>query len=164
MNDPSIAISLKRFLLLEECPADWRGLDLYLFRHDAIAFYVGQSHFAFARVWEHLLGGFHGHSVVGRFIWCNWPVSMSFTIELLSSGSAQFESLGHDLNAAERELIRRCSPCFNLSFNPQPSAVPGSYIPYNSRMRCSRSLVRLAHQARRAVEAEDRARWIKELE
>jgi len=89
---------------------------------------------------------------------------MSFTIDLLSSGSAQFESLGHDLNAAERELIRRWSPCFNLSLNPQPSAVPGSYVPYNGRMRCSRSLARLAHQARRAVQAEDRARWIRELE
>jgi hypothetical protein len=164
MNDQPIAISLKRFLLLEDCPADWRGLDLYLFRHDALAFYVGQSHFAFGRVWEHLLGGFHEHSLVGRFVWCNWPVSMSFTIELLSSGSAQFESLGHDLNLAEHELIRRWSPCFNLSFNPQPTAVPGTYVPYNGRMRCSRSLARLAYQARRAVQAEDRARWIRELE
>ena len=164
MNDQPIAISLKRFLLLEECPADWRGLDLYIFRHDALAFYVGQSHFAFARVWEHLLGGFHGHSVVGRFIWCNWPVSMSFTIELLSSGSAQFESLGHDLNLAERELIRRHTPCFNVSLNSEPCAVPQKYLPYNARMRCSRSLARLVHQARRAVQAEDRERWIRELE
>ena len=164
MNDQLIALSLKRFLLLEECSAGWRGLDLYLFRHDAIAFYVGQSHFAFARVWDHLLGGFHGHSVVGRFVWCNWPVSMNFTIELLGSGSAQFESLGHDLDLAERKLIRRWLPCFNLSLNPQPSAVPGAYVPYNGQMRCSRSLARLAHQARRAVQAEDRERWIRELE
>ena len=164
MNDPTISISLKRFLLLEDCPADWRALDLYLFRDEAVVFYVGQSGFAFARVWDHLLGGFHGHSLVGRFIWCNWPVSMNFTIELLSSQSARFDPLGHDLNAAERELIQRWSPCFNLSLNPQPTLVPGTYVPYNARMRCSRSLARLAHQARRAVQAEDRERWIRELE
>lgn len=164
MNDPTVSISLKRFLLLEDCPAGWRGLDLYLFRDEAVVFYVGQSQFAFSRVWDHLLSGFHGHSVVGRFVWCNWPVSMSFTIELISSCSAQFDFLEHDLNAAERELIHRWSPCFNLSFNPQPSAVPQAYFPYNARMRCSRSLTRLVHQARRAVQAEDRARWIRELE
>ena len=164
MNDPTISISLKRFLLLEDCPAKWRGLDLYIFRDEAVTFYVGQSQFAFGRVWDHLLGGFHGHSLVGRFIWCNWPVSMRFTVELLSAGSAQFESLGNDLNLAERELIRRLTPCFNLSLNPQPCAVPQKYLPYNARMRCSRSLTRLVHQARRAVQAEDRARWIRELE
>ena len=164
MNDQTISISLKRFLLLEDCPAGWRGLDLYLFRDDAVAFYVGQSHFAFARVWEHLLGGFHGHSMVGRFVWCNWPVSMRFTVELLSSGSPQFDPLGNDLSAAERELIRRLRPCFNLSLNPQPCPVPGEYLPYNATLRCSRSLTRLVHQARRAVQAEDRARWMQELE
>ena len=164
MNDQAISISLKRFLLLEDCPAEWRGLDLYLFRDEAVVFYVGQSRFAFGRVWDHLLGGFHGHSPVGRFVWCNWPVSMSFTIELLGSGSAQLDLPGHDLNLAERELIRRWSPCFNVSLNSQPTPVPPTYIPYNARMRCSRLLARLVHQARRAVQAEDRARWIRELE
>jgi hypothetical protein len=164
MNDQPVSLSLKRFLLVEECPPDWRSLDLYLFRDESVAFYVGQSHLAFARVWEHLLGGFHGHSVVGRFVWCNWPVSMNFTIELMSSRSAQFEPLANDLSAAERELIRRWSPCFNVSGNSQPSAVPPSYLPYNARLRCSRSLTRLAYQAQRAVQAEDRARWIEELE
>ena len=164
MTDQTIPISLKRFLLLEDCPADWRALDLYLFRDEQVVFYVGQSQFAFARVWDHLLGGFHGHSIVGRFVWCNWPASMNFTIELLSSGSAQFAEVGYDLNAAERGLIQRWSPCFNVSLNSQPSAVPHSYLPYNGRMRCSRSLARLVHQARRAVQAEDRARWIRELE
>ena len=50
MNDPAISISLKRFLLLEDCPAEWRGLDLYIFRDEAVTFYVGQSQFAFGRV------------------------------------------------------------------------------------------------------------------
>lgn len=164
MTDQTISLSLKRFLLVEECPMDWRRLDLYLFRDENVVFYVGQSHLAFARVWEHLLGGFHGHSIVGRFVWCNWPVSMKFTIELLSSQAEQFISRGNDLSAAERELIRRCSPCFNVSGNNQPSAVPPSYLPYNARLRCSRSLTRLVYQAQRAVQAEDRARWIEELE
>jgi hypothetical protein len=164
VNDQTIPLSLKRFLLLADCPLEWRGLDLYLFRDDAVVLYVGQSGFAFGRVWEHLLGGFHGHSVVGRFVWCNWPVSMNFTIELLGSGSAQFDLVGHDLDLAERELIRRWSPCFNVSLNSQPTAVPGAYFPYNARIRCSRSLRRLVHQAKRLVQAEDRERWLRELE
>ena len=164
MNDEAIALSLKRFLLIEKCPEDCRGLDLYLFRDESVVFYVGQSHLAFARVWEHLLGGFHGHSVVGRFVWCNWPVSMNFTIELLSSGAEQFASLGNDLSAAERELIKRWLPCFNVSLNSQPTPVPPSYLPYNARLRCSRSLRKLIYQAQHAVKAEDRARWIRELE
>ena len=77
MNPPNIAIPLKRFLLIEQCPADWKGLDLYLFRDETTAFYAGQSQLAFARVWEHLLGGFKGHSIVGRFVWANWPSRFS---------------------------------------------------------------------------------------
>jgi hypothetical protein len=81
---------LKRFLLVGVCPASWKGLDLYLIRDGHTAFYAGQSHLAFARVWEHLFGGFKGHSIVGCFVWVNWPTSMNFTIELLSSKSAPF--------------------------------------------------------------------------
>jgi hypothetical protein len=162
MNDPTVALSLKRFLLLQECPADWKKLDLYLFRDEQVVFYVGQSHFAFGRVWDHLLSGFKGHSIVGRFIWCNWPASMNFTVELLGSGSEQFAAVGNDLNAAERELIRRWSPCFNVSLNSQPARIPPAYRPYNARLRCG-SFNRLVHQAARAVQAEDRQRWMEEL-
>ena len=124
MNQQKAILPLKRFLLIEQCPEEWKGLDLYIFRDDAILFYVGQSHLAFARVWEHLLGGFKGHSIVGRFIWVNWPKSMSFTIELLSSVSEQFSSVGHDLNLAEQLLIQQWTPCFNVSLHPQPTAGP----------------------------------------
>ena len=163
MHD-KIAISLKRFLLHEACPGDWKGLDLYLFRDDAVVFYVGQSQLAFARVWEHLLSGFKGHSIMGRFVWSNWPVSMKFTIELLSSRSEQFNIIGNDLNAAERRVIQQCSPCFNVSQNSQPTPVPSTYFPANARLRCSRSLNKLIYQAQRAVRAEDHQLWIQELE
>lgn len=162
MNDQSVAIPLKRFLLIEQCPADWKSLDLYLFRDEAVVFYVGQSYLAFARVWEHLLSGFHGHSIVGRFIWCNWPVSMRFTIELLSSQSEQFAGVANDLSAAERELIRRWAPCFNVSQNNQPTPVPKSYLPPNARLRCSRSLNKLIHEAERSIRAEEAASWVQE--
>jgi hypothetical protein len=164
MNDQNIVISLKRFLLIEHCPADWKNLDLYLFRDEAVAFYVGQSHLAFARVWEHLLGGFKGHSMMGRFVWCNWPTSMKFTIELLSSQSEQFSSIANDVNAAERALIQQWSPCFNVSLNNQPTPLPSSYALPNARLRCSRSLNKLIHQAEHAVKAEDNRLWIQELE
>jgi hypothetical protein len=120
---------------------------------------VGQSYLAFARVWEHLLSGFKGHSIMGRFVWVNWPKSMKFTVELLSSQSEKFRSVGHDLNAAEQLLIQQGSPCFNVSLNPQPTAVPQLYLPPNATLRRRRSLKQLIREAERAVQAEDNLRW-----
>lgn len=154
---------LKRFLLVERCPAEWKYFDLYLFRDEAVTFYVGQSELAFARVWEHLIGGFKGHSIVGRFVWCNWPQSMNFTIELLSSQFGQFAPLGNDLSAAERSLIRQASPCFNISQNSQPGPLPASYQPPNARLRFRRGLRSLIHEAELAVKRENRQGWIQEL-
>jgi hypothetical protein len=155
MNSEHVSILLKRFLLLNECPPAWKGLDLYLFRDEHVAFYVGQSQLAFARVWEHLLSGFKGHSIVGRFIWCNWPTSMSFTIEMMSSRSGQFDTIGNDLNAAERQLIQHWSPCFNISLNDQPTSLPASYLPPNAPFRRRQGLNKLIHEAERAVKADD---------
>lgn len=163
MTDQRISISLKRFLLIEECPEAWKSLDLYLFRDEDVVFYVGQSQLAFARVWKHLLGGFHGHSIMGRFVWCNWPRSMRFTIELISSNSAEFDAVGNDLNAAELLLIRQWSPCFNVSLNVKPTPLPSSYLPPNANFRCSRSLNKLIHEAERAVKAEDHQLWVREM-
>lgn len=164
MNPQTISISLKRFLLIEQCPAAWKNLDLYLFRDEDVVFYVGQSYLAFARVWEHLLGGFKGHSIVGRFVWCNWPRSMNFTIELFSSQFEDFHAVGNDLNASERLLIEKWSPCFNISQNIQPTALPESYLPPNAPFRRRRSLNMLLHEAERAVKAEDTERWMQEME
>lgn len=155
MNNEHVSIPLKRFLLVNECPPSWKGLDLYLFRDEHVAFYVGQSQLAFARVWEHLLSGFKGHSIVGRFIWCNWPTSMSFTIEMMSSRSGQFDTIGNDLNAAERQLIQHWSPCFNISLNDQPTSLPASYLPPNAPFRRRQGLNKLIHEAERAVKADD---------
>lgn len=164
MTDQKIVISLKRFLLIEQCPADWKDLDLYLFRDDSVAFYVGQSQLAFARVWEHLLSGFKGHSIVGRFIWVNWPKSMNFTIELMSSQSEEFGNVRNNLNAAERELIQQWAPCFNVSLNIQPTPIPPPYLPPNAKFRRRASFNKLIHEAERAVKAEDTELWIKEME
>lgn len=164
MDTQFATLPLKRFLLIENCPAEWKYLDLYLFRDESVTFYVGQSQSAFARVWEHLLGGFMGHSITGRFVWCNWPRSMKFTIELLSSRSERFASLGHDLNAAERSLIKQYAPCFNISLNSQPTALPAEYLPPNSPWHRRRSLNALIHEAERVVKMEDNQRWLQELE
>src|SRR5262245_50135875 len=164
MNRRNIAIPLKRFLLVEHCPESWKGLDLYLFRDENVVFYVGQSYLAFARVWEHLLNGFKGHSMIGRFVWCNWPKSMSFTIELLSSQSEQFNIVMNDLSASERLLIQRWSPCFNISQNNQPTSLPNSYLPPNVPFRRRRSLNMLIHEAERAVKVEDSKLWLENME
>jgi hypothetical protein len=163
MTDETISLSLKRFLLVEQCPASWKGLDLYLFRDENVVFYVGQSHLAFARVWEHLLGGFKGHSIVGRFIWCNWPTSMNFTVELRDSRSETFAEVENDLNAAERLLIQQWAPCFNVSLNSQPTPLPNSYLPPNAPFRRRKSLMALLHEAERAVKAEDTKLWLQDL-
>ena len=155
MNDLKAAFALKRFLLIEECPEAWKGLDLYILRDDAVVFYVGQSHLAFARVWEHLLSGFKGHSIVGRFVWSNWPASMKFTIELQSSQCEQFKAIGSDVNAAEQLLIQQWSPCFNVSHNRQPTPLPPTYRPANARLRFRGGLRRLIYEAERAVRLED---------
>lgn len=163
MTCPQVSLPLKRFLLVEQCPVAWTSLDLYLFRDEEVVFYVGQSHLAFARVWEHLLGGFKGHSLVGRFVWSNWPVSMKFNIELLSSQSEQFDSLGNNLDSAERALIQHYAPCFNFSLNRQPTPLPSAYLPPNARLRCGR-LNKLIHQAERVVRAEDTRALMEEIE
>jgi len=164
MNSEKVVIPFKRFILVEQCPEDWKGFDLYLFRDENVAFYAGQSQLAFARVWEHLLGGFHGQSIVGRFVWVNWPRSMSFTIELLSSRSEQFNDVGNDLNASERSLILRWSPCFNVSLNNQPMPLPESYLPPNAQFRRRRSLNAMIHEAERAVKADDTKHWLQNME
>jgi len=164
MNNQKIVIPLKRFLLIDQCPIEWKDLDLYLFRDEEIAFYVGQSHLAFSRVWEHLHGGFKGHSIVGRFIWVNWPKSMNFAIELMSSQSEKFNDVGNEQNAAERQLIQNLSPCFNVSQNDQPTPLPSHCLPPNSKFRRRESLNKLIHEAERAVKAEDAMNWLQELE
>jgi len=164
MNDSKVTIPLKRFLLIEQCPTAWKEMDLYVFRDEAVAFYIGQSHLAFSRVWEHLLNGFKGHSIMGRFVWCNWPTSMKFTIELLNSQSEQFNIVGNDVNAAERLLIQRWSPCFNLSQNNQPTHLPNSYLLPNAPFRRRRSLNMLIHEAERAVKADNTKLWLENME
>lgn len=164
MNSSNATIPLKRFLLIERCPTAWEEMDLYVFRDETIAFYVGQSHLAFSRVWDHLISGFHGHSIVGRFVWCNWPKSMKFTIELLSSQFEEFNIVGNNLDSAERQLIQRWSPCFNISQNTVPTRLPDCYRPANARLRCSRSLTKLIHEAERVVKADDTEDWIQGMD
>ena len=163
MTDLHITLPLKHFLLIEQCPAAWQMLDLYLFRDDAVAFYVGQSYVAFDRVWEHLRNGFKGRSVVGRFVWSNWPKSLNFTIELLTAQAPRFADVGHDLNGAERQLIQQLSPCFNAALNHTPTPLPPVYFPPSAPIRCSRSLNKLIHEAERAVVAGERRRLLEEI-
>jgi hypothetical protein len=155
-----IALPISKLLTIEQCPTEWRRCDLYLFRDDAIVFYVGQSHNAFDRVWAHLHGGFKGRSVVGRFVLCNWPRSMRFVVELMHSQSARFDPVGNDLDAAERYLIEQLSPCFNEALNSRPTPLPGRYSPPSAKGRRPKSIKRMMHDAARACQLEDnRKQW-----
>jgi hypothetical protein len=159
MADQCVTLPLKCFLIVDECPPDWRGFDLYLFRDDEVVFYVGQSYLAYQRVWQHITDGYKARSVVGRFVLCNWPTSLRFTIELWSSQADRFAGVDHDLNAAERMLIEQYAPCFNETYNLRPTPLPDRYAPPSAPLRCSRSPNKLIHEAERAVQADERARY-----
>jgi hypothetical protein len=135
-------------------------MDLYLVRDGEIIFYVGQSYRAFDRVWEHIRNGYKARSDVGRFLLVNWPKSLKFEIELLSSRSVEFEEVGRDPAAAEELLIRRYRPCFNDSLNEDPTALPAAYRPPSSPIRCPRSPRGLRSQAARAVRKDEQGGWI----
>lgn len=159
-DDGVVTLPVKQFMLIEHCPPDWRGLDLYLFRDEDLVFYVGQSYVAFDRVWEHLRHGFRGRSVIGRFILTNWPKSLNYQIDLLSSQASQFAPLQYNLNLAEAELIQRWSPCFNQALNHQPTPLPNRYTLPSAPLRCSHSLNKLLREAERAVKVDERRRWL----
>ncbi len=153
-------IKVKQFLLMEECPGEWKEMDLYLFRDGDTVFYVGQSYLAFARVWEHFRSGYKARSDVGRFILCNWPKSLNYDIDFLSSKSQEFAEVGHHLALAEEMLIKRYKPCLNGTLNDEPVVLPPQYLPPSSKIRCSRSLKRLQYQAALAVKKDEKSRWI----
>jgi hypothetical protein len=159
-DSPDVAITVKRFLQVEECPLEWRRLNLYLFRDAQVVFYAGQSHLAFVRVWEHFVQGYKARSVVGRFILANWPESMRFTIELMSSSSSRFSPVGNEINAAEFSLIEQYAPCFNEAMNSNPTPVPEHYRPYNGPLRCSRNIKHLIRDAGYIIKAEDKKAWL----
>jgi hypothetical protein len=160
-----LALPVKKFLLMELCSQAWLALDLYRIHDERVTFYVGQSYNAFERVWQHIYDGFKGRSNPGRFIIVNWPVSMNFTIELLSSASARFHDSGIDnnLNTAEQALIQEYNPCFNVMLNRQPTPLPAQYLsPYQKPLR-PRRLSGMVREAELSLKAEEKRRWLREL-
>jgi hypothetical protein len=89
---------------------------------------------------------------------------MKFSIELLSSQFEEFNSVGNNLDVAEKQLIQRWSPCFNVSQNNQPTPLPNFYLPPNAPFRRRRSLTMLIHEAERAVKADDTKLWLENME
>ena len=150
---PQVTLPLKTFLTFTTCPPRWRVYDLYVIRDDTVAFYVGQSACAFERVWEHIKGGSHGHSITGRFVLCNWPASARFTIELRTSSDPAFGAACGNLDAAECRLIDTLRPCFNISLNSEPRPLPAAYLPPNAPIRNLKSYRRMLREAGYAARA-----------
>jgi hypothetical protein len=159
---PHIVLLLKEFLLIETCPPEWKDLDLYLVRDDQVVFYVGQSYTAFDRVWQHIFDAFKGRSTVGRFLLCNWPICMEFTVELMSSQSNLFNAQDNDLDACERHLIELHTPCFNRALNSQPSLLPFQYDPPQVPIKSPHTPKGLVREARLHVKARQRKAWMTE--
>lgn len=156
MQEQTIVLPIREFLLVEQCPVEWRVFDLYIIRDDALVFYVGQSFQAFDRVWHHIRDGHKARSVVGRFILRNWPSSLRYSVELLSSRAGRFAGVGYELTAAENSLIAHFTPCFNRTANAHPTPLPARYAPPSGPIRCSRNLKNLIREAGRAHQTEQR--------
>lgn len=142
-----LRMPLKTFLTFPTCPPRWKGYDLYIVQDAQVAFYVGQSYCAFDRVWEHIHGGPHGHSLLGRFVLANWPRSGSFTVTLLDSRSERFAPLLNNRDAAERTLIETMTPCFNTALNGTPAPLPMEYLPPNAPIKFLKSYKRMIREA-----------------
>ncbi len=158
----SVTVPFKQFILLEECPAAWKNFDLYIIRDECSVFYVGQSYQAFNRVWDHIKNGYKARSEVGLFILCNWPKSMNFQIELLSSQAEEFAEVENNVLRAEEMLIKRYGPCFNISQNSDPGPIPEVYFPPSSSIRSPRSLIRMRYQAEQSILNDNRKKWMEE--
>jgi hypothetical protein len=156
----SVTVPVKQFILLDECPPSWREMDLYIIRDKDCAFYVGQSHQAFNRVWDHVKNGCKARSEVGLFILCNWPKSMNFQIDLLSSQADEFDEVNNNLLRAEEMLIKRYRPCFNISQNSEPRPIPELYFPPSSAIRSPRSLTRMRYQAEQSLLNDEKKKWL----
>ncbi len=160
---PSLTLPLRRFLVVESCPPEWAHFDLYLLRDEATTFYVGQSHTAFNRVWSHIYDGWKGRSLVGRFVLMNWPRSLHFVVELHYSQAEGFESVDHDLNRAEQQLIAQYRPCFNDTHNPNPTPRPAHYNPPTILVRHPRNPQAMIREAglanQQAAERADPTIW-----
>jgi hypothetical protein len=164
MSEQYVSLLLKEFLQIERCPMAWLRLDLYLLRDETTVFYVGQSGIAFNRVWNHFYAGFKGRSLMGRFIVCNWPVSMRFTVELLNSRSSRFDFVQNDLNLSEQALIDQYRPCLNTVFNPTPTPIPAQYVsPYTS-LKFRHHPQRCIQQAAQAIEAAQLKAWLESFQ
>jgi hypothetical protein len=157
--ESNVRIKIKQFILMDECPVEWKGLDLYLFRDEEIVFYVGQSYRAFDRIWNHLKNGYKARSDIGRFILCNWPRSMDYEIELLCSQTSEFDDGNHNLVLAEEKLIKQFKPCLNTSVNPAPIPLPAKYLSPSSRIQCSRSITKLRFQASLSIKNDEKSKW-----
>lgn len=155
-----IKMKVKQFILLDDCPEELKSFDLYVIRAENTVFYVGQSHVAFHRVWDHIKNGYKWRSDVGRFILCNWPKSMNYEIELLSSSAQEFDEVGNDLLRAEQMLIRKYKPCFNISQNDSPSPMPDICLPPSAEIRCSRSIKKLQYQAEQSIRNDEKKKWV----
>lgn len=147
----AVSILFRRFLVLAACPPEWARLDLYLIRDGELAFYAGQSECAYDRLWEHIRGGVHGHSIPGRFLLANWPRSGSFLVDLFSSSDPAFAGVGNNRSAAERVLIETWAPCFNLTLNAQPHPLPEQYRPVNAPLKRLVSYKRMLREAKMAA-------------
>jgi hypothetical protein len=157
---PHVVLPLKEFLLIQTCPPEWKDLDLYLVRDEQVVFYVGQSYTAFDRVWQHIFDAFKGRSTVGRFILCNWPACLEFTVELQSCQSSRFNVVENQLDAAERLLIEQHTPCFNRALNSQPSPLPSQYDPPQVPIKSPHTPKGLIREARLHVKARKRKAWM----
>jgi len=118
---------------------DTTGHRLYVVRDGAVVFYVGQSQDVRARLNEHI-GRQGGRcaptwpSLLGQAILDNLPEARDWTIKLWTIADCQ-EELDSDVpspwpwtkDVAEQHMILARRPCFNVTYNANPKALPERY-------------------------------------
>lgn len=159
-----VILSLNEFLALDNCPPEWLGLNLYLFRDSEVAFYVGQSERAIERAWKHIHDAYKGRSVIGRFLLCNWPLSMHFILEFYHANHDRFAGVGHELNAAEKQLIEQWHPCFNIVANLTPTRLPSHYQAPDAHPQHLRRLGTMKSEARAFLRAELKRKTLDDID
>ncbi len=127
-----IQTTIKNIIARKLKPSDAIGHPIYLFREDAIVFYVGQSRQPLTRFMEHLGQTWQADaSEVGTLILEQAPHSGTWTYELWTlEDCAQYLEPGlvaGDVDDAETALIRHFHPCFNVRYNLNPTPLPERY-------------------------------------
>ncbi len=125
----------------QEINPDCAPYCLYLVRHEDTVFYIGQSHNPLERLHAHMGLMQYEMSDLGACILGNVPDSHSWQVELYTlpeladavTRNYGYQLPRYDIDIAEASMIRLHRPCFNVTYNRNPSPLPEAYAKYTEQ-------------------------------